>query len=839
MRLNLLLSLCFLFNCAFAQNIFHADHPSHLRPPSTPIITSDPYFSIWSASDLLTEKNTEHWTGEEHPIFGAIRVDGIVYRFMGNYEEQVDEILPSSHGSAWNAKYTFEAPTGDWNSISYDDLAWKSGQAAFGTAGTPRTKTIWNSKDIWIRREFNLNELNNQDDLLLKYSHDDEFTLYLNGEKLIQTDYSWNDNVTFQLTDQAKKHLKKGKNVIAVHCKNTTGGGYVDFGLFKKVKKSQQFDKLAKQKSRTVTATQTYFEFECGAVELKLVFTSPLLLDDLDLLSTPISYISYAVKPLDNKSHDISVYFETSPALAVHETTQPVITSVAHQNGFQYVKSGTIDQPITKRIGDGVRIDWGYAYLANKLEKDKQISFGDYHQTKEKFATDGNLNGLENKNPEISRGDVNKIAMAYSHQLGSVNSAGKNGFLMIGYDDLYSIEYFYKRRMAYWKKDGKVSIEQAFEKAHQQYESVLQRAKVFDNKIYQDALIAGGKEYAEICALSYRQVIAAHKLIQDDAGNLLFLSKENHSNGCINTVDITYPSAPLFLVYNPELLKGMMTPIFQYSESGRWNKPYPAHDLGTYPIANGQLYGEDMPVEEAGNMLLLATAISLKEGHVNYANKHWETLTIWVNYLVEKGLDPENQLCTDDFAGHLAHNANLSIKAILAIAGYGKMAELKGEIKLAEQYINQAKEMAIEWEKLARDVDHYKLAFDKEGSWSLKYNLIWDKIFKMDIFPKQVFTTEMAFYLKKQNKYGIPLDSRATYTKSDWIIWASCLTDNPSDFKTMFTPFYNYVQETSSRVPLSDWHDTHTGKMINFKARSVIGGYFIRVLDHQLNKPTN
>ena len=116
-------------------------------------------------------------------------------------------------------------------------------------------------------------------------------------------------------------------------------------------------------------------------------------------------------------------------------------------------------------------------------------------------------------------------------------------------------------------------------------------------------------------------MISAHKLFTDKEGNLLWFSKENNSNGCVNTVDLTYPSAPLFLVYNPELQKAMMTSIFEYSASGRWNKPFPAHDLGTYPIANGQVYGGDMPNEEGGNMVILAAAISKIEGNADYVKK--------------------------------------------------------------------------------------------------------------------------------------------------------------------------------------------------------------------------
>ena len=292
---------------------------------------------------------------------------------------------------------------------------------------------------------------------------------------------------------------------------------------------------------------------------------------------------------------------------------------------------------------------------------------------------------------------------------------------------------------------------------------------------------------------------------------------------------------PLFLVYNTDLAKGLMNHIFYYSESGKWTKPFAAHDIGTYPLANGQTYGGDMPVEESGNMLTMAAAVCMIDGNADYAAKHWEVMTTWANYLLEHGMDPENQLCTDDFAGHFAHNTNLSVKAIMGIAAYGKMAEMLGKKDIAATYLGKAKQMAQQWEQMAADGDHYKLTFDKAGTWSLKYNMVWDKLFKTDLFADDIYNKELAYYPTKANKYGVPLDNRADYTKSDWILWVASLTDDPAVFGQLVDPVWRYANETPSRVPISDWHDTKTGRMTGFKARSVIGGYWIQVLMDKMN----
>jgi hypothetical protein len=572
----------------------------------------------------------------------------------------------------------------------------------------------------------------------------------------------------------------------------------------------------AEQQWVSISATQTKYQFTCGGVDLSLTFTSPLLLTDLSLLSRPVSYVSFRLRSNDGAAHSTQLEFDVAGALAFNTPDETLKTSRGVAGQLAFLKAGTAEQPVLKKKGDDLRIDWGWLYVAAPAEKALQQNIRRFGQTSSTFLCTSFPPATVAEDP------VEKLAL-------------------VAYDEQYSVEFFHQKLQPWWRSHPednakKATMEQLLQKSYTDYDHILSRCDTFNKLLYSAALDAGGDHYAQLCFAAYRQSIAAHVLTMSPQGEILFLSKENFSNGSINTVDVTYPSAPLYLLYNPKLLEGMLNGNFYYSESGRWTKPFAAHDLGTYPLANGQTYGEDMPVEECGNMLLCTAGIVRAEHTADYAKRHWATLTTWAHYLEQSGFDPVNQLCTDDFAGHLARNANLSIKAIVALGAYGWMAGQLGQTDTAAKYQTLAKSLAAKWMTMADAGDHYSLTFDKKDTWSQKYNLVWDKLLHLDLFPPDVYQKEIAWYLKHQNPFGLPLDSRATYTKSDWVLWTATLADKPEDFQSLTDPIYNFITNGPDRVPLSDWHQTTDGHKVGFQARSVVGGYFIRLLDYQWNK---
>jgi Domain of unknown function (DUF4965)/Domain of unknown function (DUF1793)/Domain of unknown function (DUF5127)/Domain of unknown function (DUF4964) len=654
------------------------------RPPAVPLITHDPYFSVWSMSDKLTESVPSHWTGKPNSLSASVRVDGKLYRVMGREPRQLTPAL-----------------------------------------------------------------------------------------------------------DQTRLD---------------------------------------------VLPTRTIYEFSGAGVKVGLTFFTPALPDDLDVLSRPLTYLEWSIASVDGREHESAVYFDAGPDMVVNVSDQAVEAARYQVDGQTVLVMGSKEQAILGKRGDDLRIDWGYLYLAADKPEGLSTAIRSRQRVRGEFERTGAFpvsDDLPDGGPP-RRGGASVLALSLN--FGKVGAASISRYMMIAYDDLYSIELFNRKQRPWWRRND-ADAAALLSAARHDHDSLLARSKAFDEELMADMTRVGGEKYARLAALAYRQTLAAHKLTADFDGSPMFFPKENFSNGCISTVDVIYPGSPFPLLFNPKLVRAELDPVMQYASTGRWKWPFAPHDLGTYPLANGQVYGggetsevNQMPVEESGNMLIMIAALAKEEGSAAYAEKYWPLLKRWADYLKEKGLDPENQLSTDDFAGHLAHNANLSIKAILALGSYSLLAEMTGRKQEAAEYRKTAEQFAAKWQTLAANGDHYRLAFDKEGTWSQKYNLVWDQILALHLFPAEIVQKEIAFYEKTQNQYGIPLDNRKDYTKLDWLVWSATLAPDKTDFEKLISPAYLWLNETPTRVPLTDWYDTKTGKQQGFQARSVVGGIFVKML---------
>ncbi|MDR3772356.1 MAG: DUF4965 domain-containing protein [Terracidiphilus sp.] len=653
------------------------------RPPAVPLIAHNPYFSVWSMADRLTDQNTKHWTGREQPIYGLARIDGKTWRFMG---------------------------------------------------GDPR-------------------------------------------------------------------------EVPAME-----------------------------QTSLEVTPTHTNYQFQAGGVSLGVSFFTPAFPKDLDVLSRPVTYLT--VSAAGEGDHELSVLIDVDPVIAVNTSDEAVTWGRSRAPGLTVLNAGSRDQRVLNRPGDDLRIDWGYFHLAAADAEGAQFALS--QDNLHSFAATGALPAADDMDmPRLPREGAADLAVLLP--FGKLSGAPVSRHVLLAYTEEYALEYLGRKLRPYWQRSG-LTVQQMLADAENQYPALEQRGQAFDRELTGDLEKTGGKAYAQLATLAYRQTLAAHGFAADVDGTPLLFPKENFSNGCISTVDVLYPSGPFFLFFNPALLEAQLKPVLAYAALPRWKWPFAPHDLGTYPLADGQVYGggertedDQMPVEESGNLLLLVAAMERELGNFDFARTYWPQFTKWAEYLRAEGLDPSNQLSTDDFAGHLAHNSNLSIKAIEALAAYAELARGVGKPEAAQEYARLAAEMAAKWQAMALDGDHYKLAFDKPGTWSQKYNLVWDQILNLGLFPAQIRQTELAFYLQHLNEFGLPLDNRADYTKLDWSVWTATLADTTQPagaevYRQILDRTGRWVNEGPSRVPLTDWYDAKTGRQMAFQARSVVGGVYIKVL---------
>ena len=586
-----------------------------------------------------------------------------------------------------------------------------------------------------------------------------------------------------------------------------------------------------RQVSLKVGATTTTYRFAEGGVELEATFLTPAFPDDLMRMARPLTYIRFRLHATDGKSHQVKLWLDASAAFCVDDDASKVRLEKQESPLYDDLFCGTEDQRILNKAGDLIRIDWGTFHFVCPKAYGFDTFFGNVN-TRKHFCRTG----------QVVKTDID-LSQTYdclgcppfmiANKELTVTPQGEECMICVAYDDVKSIEYFGEQLEGYWTKDG-MTFNEMLADSVSTADAMYQKAEQFDAELDAQARAAGGSRYADLLNLTYRQCIGAHKLV-NHAGKLLFVSKECCSNGCAATVDVSFPSIPLPAYVNPELLLGLIRPIYDFARKDAWVYDFAPHDVGTFPLLNGQVYGMEsadgqMPVEESADMIIMTALAVYLSGQKEFLQENWDLLKQWVVYLERHALDPENQLCTDDFTGHLAHNVNLSAKGIIGLGVFSKLCRMLGDEQEGDRFYALAKEYAAKWKENARTDDHFRIAYDQPDSWSIKYNLVWDRLFGLNLFDQEVYDLETSFYLTKLNRYGVPLDCRHDYTKVDWLMWVACLSDDPAYFAKINDSIWNFANESNDRFVFTDWYDTLSGQQMNFMNRTVIGALFIKLL---------
>ncbi|KAF5344089.1 hypothetical protein D9758_008834 [Tetrapyrgos nigripes] len=598
----------------------------------------------------------------------------------------------------------------------------------------------------------------------------------------------------------------------------------------------------AVQKSSHFTSTQSVFVLSAGPVDVTVTFLSPVEPDDLVKQSFPFSYMAISCYSADGGSHSVQVYSDISGEWVAGNTTLTVNWNTTIQDALTHTVAL---QDQTEFVEDNDRILQGSAFYST-LNQASGLTYqtGSDVDVRATFINQGKLNNTQDTNFRAIQD--NWPVFAYAHDLGTVTSASTNPVVIaVGHVRDPVVHYIVENgelqnRSALFFNQF-TQPQDAITSFLQDYNDALSRAQKLDSKVEADAS-AISSDYAGIVALSIRQALASVEITISkksdgsfNASDILIFMKEISSDGNTNTVDVIYPSWPALLYLNPLMGKYLLEPLFLYQTTGQYPNKFSVHDIGAhYPIANGHNDGKDevMPVEESGNMLIMALSYARETGDNSQLQRYQNLLDQWTQFLIEDSLIPTNQISTDDFAGPLPNQTNLAIKGIIGIKAMSEVASILGDSAKSSNYSSIASSFVSQWQDLAASSDgnHLTLAYGNTSSWGLSYNLYADKLLNLNLFPNSVYTMQTQWYKIVANNFGVPLDTRHTYTKSggvtsDWEVWTASFMTDSSTRDLLISSVHKFASGGTSSQPLTDFYETIDGAPQGFRARPVVGGH--------------
>ncbi|KAK7064805.1 DUF1793-domain-containing protein [Favolaschia claudopus] len=591
----------------------------------------------------------------------------------------------------------------------------------------------------------------------------------------------------------------------------------------------------ATQKSLTFTSTQSIFVLSAGPVDLTVTFLSPVEPTDFVRFSIPLSYMHVSAASTDGASHSVQVYSDISGEWVSGATEWDIQWSTTTSDVVSHQIS-LVSPAKFEEVND--HSQYGNWYYATLNGKGVTAQIGRDSVVRAQFLNNGVLSTVKDNNFRAISDSWPVFGLA--KDLGKVGSSAADVTFAIGHIRDPAIKYVVagnkkqERSLYFWSKFS--TAQQVVSFFLKDYATALKSANALDKKIQTDAAKIH-PDYAGIVELSIRQSLAANELTISknafglwDTSDVLYFMKEISSDGNTDTVDVMFPASPIFFYLNPKLGQYLLEPLFRYQATGLYPNKWSVHDVGAhYPKADGHNDGTDeaMPVEESGNMLILSLGYARATNDLSQIKRYKNLLDQWTQFLIEDSLIPANQLSTDDFAGQLVNQTNLAIKGIIGIKCMAEISKLLGDTKKADNYSSIAADYVTKWTALAtsKTGPHLTLNYGNDASWGLAYNLYSDLHLDLKLFPQSLYEQQTAWYKSVANEYGVPLDTRHTYTKTDWEVWTAAIMSDVEGRDLFINGLKKYLSDGSNRAPFSDWYDTKTGVTSGFIARPVVGGH--------------
>ncbi|KAL4736467.1 DUF1793-domain-containing protein [Aspergillus similis] len=572
------------------------------------------------------------------------------------------------------------------------------------------------------------------------------------------------------------------------------------------------------------TATHSVFKLTASSLDFTLDFFSPISPSNYLRQSLPFSYLTVTVSGAD--ANNVQVYTSIDGRWTGKE--QSTVRDF-HGEGTTLAYSLNVKDAIPYTENSDMAT-WGEAILSSRQAPQSELSYssGRRGEVRSQFVNDGKLSGSDE--PWVPGGIV-----AFSHDLGTVSGEQSINFA-VGYVREAAINYLGKPYTGYYRAHY-FNTYKALSHFFDDYPAAVVESKIVDSEMAAQAAVAGGNKYADIVSLSARQAWGGIDLTIPsdslDKTEVLAFIKELSSNGNLNTVDVIMPAFPIYYIMDPDYIRHLLEPMMRYLAAGRWRLPYTIHDMGThYPNAIGHddQKAEPMPIEECGNLMVLVLAYVTATGDRAWVNQYIDILKRYADYLVENSIDIELQLSSNDAAGPLANETNLAIKAAVGLKAFGEISGLSEYSRVGEERANLFFSQGLGTDETR---SHFVLQYpNKPISWKTPYNLYPDVLFNLNTFPREAYQMGNTFFKKVRSEYGVPLDNRQDWAKSDWNMWLAGTFDDETTRHEFIDDLWAFVSNGKHNWPFSDRYVATSAKgrepglPVLCRARPTVGGHF-------------